>query len=64
VLFIIGVTTGTQPCIIQTAFEDNYLMVNDIDGPEYADKLRSMMFWKKEEDTVMCEKTWLKSNMV
>lgn len=41
-------------------------MINDIDGPEYTDKLRAMMFCKKESaDGVTTEETWLlKSNVV
>ena len=34
-------------------------MINDVDGPEYTDKLRAKMFCKKEGDTVMTEKTRL-----
>lgn len=47
-----------------TAFEDNYLMLYDIDGAEYTDKLRTKMFCKKDGDAVMTEQTWLKSNIV
>jgi predicted membrane chloride channel (bestrophin family) len=48
-----------------TAFEDNYVMISDIDGPEYTDKLRAKMFCKKEGDNISTEQTWLlKSNLV
>lgn len=40
-------------------------MINDIDGPEYTDKLRAKMFCEKEGETAMSEQTWLlKSNAV
>jgi predicted membrane chloride channel (bestrophin family) len=42
-----------------TAFEDNYLMIYAIDGPEYADKLRAKMFDKRASDINHSEQTWL-----
>lgn len=42
-----------------TAFEDNYLMINAIDGPDYADKLRAKMFDKIASDISHSEQTWL-----
>jgi predicted membrane chloride channel (bestrophin family) len=47
-----------------TAFEDNYLIINDIDGPEYADKLRAKMFNKVAEEIVCNEQAWLLTNSV
>jgi predicted membrane chloride channel (bestrophin family) len=42
-----------------TAFEDNYLIINAMDGPEYADKLRVKMFNKRASDISCNEQTWL-----
>lgn len=42
-----------------TAFEDTYLMICDLDGAEYTDKLRAKMFCKKQVDDIVDEKTRL-----
>jgi predicted membrane chloride channel (bestrophin family) len=42
-----------------TVFEDNYLIINAIDGPEYADKLRAKMFHKGTSEIIHSEQTWL-----
>ena len=49
----------------QTAFEDTYLTVLDVDGPEWTDKLRALMKGADEYDKpqdVPSERSWLLSN--
>ena len=47
-----------------TAFEDTYLTIKDIDGPEWVDKLRVKMHDKNEAEKLATEQSWLLSATV
>lgn len=44
-----------------TAFEDTYLTINDVDGPEWVDKLRVKMHDKNDSENLATEQSWLLS---
>lgn len=50
--------------LAKVAYEDTYLMVLDVDGPEWADKLRYKMHDEPSENPLPNEHTWLKTNMI
>jgi hypothetical protein len=47
-----------------TAYEDIYLTILDVDGPEWTDKLRSRMHDKTNNTQVSTEQSWLLSTVV
>jgi len=50
--------------LAMTAYEDTYLTVLDIDGPELTDKLRARMFDKNSDEELASEQSWLLSKTV
>jgi hypothetical protein len=50
----------TNRALAETAFEDTYLTVLDIDGPEWADKLRAKMHVQpRAGGPLPTEQSWL-----
>jgi hypothetical protein len=59
------VSNNNSVRILQTAFEDNYMTILDIDGPEWTDELRRKMHDSKREDNkeeFADEQSWLISS--
>lgn len=51
--------------LAETAYEDIYLTVRDVDGPEWADKLRERMHdGSNKEHGLADEQSWLLSKIV
>jgi predicted membrane chloride channel (bestrophin family) len=47
-----------------TAFEDTYLTIRDIDGPDWVDTLRTRMFDKNDTERLTMEQSWLLATVV
>jgi hypothetical protein len=46
------------------AFEDIYLTILSIDGPEWTDKLRVRMYDRNNKESLPTEQTWLLEKIV
>jgi hypothetical protein len=53
---------GTNRALAETAFEDTYMTVLDVDGTEWADNLRAKMHPRTKEP-LPTEQTWLIDRM-
>ena len=47
-----------------TAFEDTYLTIRDVDGPEWVDTLRVRMHDQGNAEQLATEQSWLLSKIV
>lgn len=47
-----------------TAYEDTYLTILDVDGPDWTDKLRVRMYDQNSEEELASEQSWLLSKVV
>jgi hypothetical protein len=57
-------TTFDNSAMAMTAFEDTYLTIRDIDGPDWVDTLRTRMFDKNDTERLTTEQSWLLATVV